>query len=166
MIIITSSRKNNNELIDEVELLSKVRKALLNDKTAKKICRDKEVGDWFLSGVPIRFEEIKQSAKTVNAHIILNKKLTEKPFSILMRYVIHELTHAIQHTQNNKSKDHADEAEDYLDKETEVEAFKYQIEFDSNKRGDSKVEEYVDDLLDFHKIKGKERVNKKRELLE
>ena len=165
MIIITSSKENKDSLVDEVELLAKVRRALLNDKTAKKICREKNIGEWFLSGVPIKFEDIKQSAKTVNAHIILNKELAEKPFEILMRYVIHELTHAIQHTQNDNKKNNTDEAEDYLDKDTEVEAFKYQIEFDSKKRGDSKAEEYVDDLLDFHNLRGQDRDEKKRELL-
>ena len=162
MIRITSSKKNN-KLFDEISLLSKLRKALLNDKVAKKICREKGVGEGFLLGVPIKFEKIKQSAKTVDSNIILNRSLTEKPFDIIMRYVIHELTHSIQHVQVSKKKKKDDE--DYLDKETEIEAFKYQVEFDENERGRGKAEKYVEDLLDYHKIKGKDREDKKDELL-
>tara|TARA_Y100001963_G_C6597022_1_gene360694 strand:- start:59 stop:562 length:504 start_codon:yes stop_codon:yes gene_type:complete len=164
MIKITSSKKGN-KLFDEISILSKIRATLLKDKIAKKICKEKDIGDWFLSGVPIKFEDIKQSAKTVNASIILNRRLMSEPFSVMMRYVIHELTHAIQHVQKNISKTTKKDNEEYLDKDTEIEAFKYQIEFDSEERGDEKAEKYVEDLLDYHKLRGKDREDKKDELL-
>ena len=43
MIRITSSKKGN-KLFDEIAILSKIRKALLNDKVAKKICKEKIPG--------------------------------------------------------------------------------------------------------------------------
>jgi hypothetical protein len=165
MIRITSSKKSNS-LLDEITALSKIRNALLNDKIAKKICKEKGIGEWFLAGVPIKFDKIKQSAKTVDSYIILNKSLLKKPFDIMMRYVIHELTHSIQHVQNFRKKDTKKENEEYLDKDTEVEAFKYQVEFDAENRGQGKAEKYVEDLLDYHKIKGKERADKRDELLD
>jgi len=165
MIRITSSKKNN-ELLDEITTLSKIRNALLNDKIARKICKEKGMGEWFLAGVPIKFDKIKQSAKTVDSHIILNKSLLKKSFDIIMRYVIHELTHSIQHVQNFRKKDTKKDKEDYLDKDTEVEAFKYQVEFDAENRGQEKAEKYVEDLLDYHKLKGKDRADKKDELLD
>ena len=165
MIRITSSKKGN-KLFDEIAILSKIRKALLNDKVAKKICKEKGVGEWFLEGVPIKFEKIKQSAKTVDSNIILNRSLAKKPFDIMMRYVIHELTHSIQHVQASQKKKKGKDDEDYLDKETEVEAFKYQVEFDEKERGRGKAEKYVEDLLDYHKIKGKDRADKRDELLD
>jgi hypothetical protein len=165
MIRITSSKKSNH-LFDEIAVLSKIRKALLNDKVARKICKEKGMGEWFLTGVPIKFDKIKQSAKTVDSYIILNKSLMKKPFDIMMRYVIHELTHSIQHVQNFRKKDKKKDKKDYLDKDTEVEAFKYQVEFDAENRGQEKAEKYVDDLLDYHKIKGKDRTDKRDELLD
>jgi len=165
MIRITSSKKNN-QLFDEITALSEIRKALLSDKIAKKICKEKGIGEWFLAGVPIKFEKIKQTAKTVDSYIILNKSLLKKPFDIMMRYVIHELTHSIQHVQNFNKKDIKKDNEEYLDKDTEVEAFKYQVEFDRESRGKGKAEKYVEDLLDYHDITGKDRADKKDELLD
>ena len=146
--------------------LSKIRIALLNDKIAKKICKEKGMKESFLAGVNISFGKIKQSAKTVDSNIILNKNLLEKPFDIMMRYVIHELTHSIQHIQNFEKRKEKKKKEDYLDKDTEIEAFKYQIEFDEENRGREKVDEYVEDLLDYHEITGKDRDDKKSELLD
>jgi hypothetical protein len=163
MIRITSS-KNKNQLFDEITILSKIRNALLNDKVAKKICKEKGVGEWFLDGVPILFDDIKQSAKTVDSRIVLNRKLKDRPFNILMRYVIHELTHSIQHVQKIRGKSKKRDT-DYLDRDTEIEAFKYQVEFDSDKRGKGKDKEYVEDLLDYHDISGEEREDKKDVLL-
>ena len=164
MIRITSSKKNN-KLFDEIAILSKIRTALCSDKIAKKICKEKGVGEWFLEGVPIKFDKIKQSAKTVDSNIILNRSLIKKPFEIMMRYVIHELTHSIQHVQASRKKTKKkDEA--YLDKDTEIEAFKYQVEFDEENRGRRNAEKYVEDLLDYHDIKGKDRDDKKDELLD
>jgi len=165
MIRITSSKKSNH-LLDENSALSKIRIALLNDKIAKKICKEKGMKESFLAGVNISFGKIKQSAKTVDSNIILNKNLLEKPFDIMMRYVIHELTHSIQHIQNFEKRKEKKKKEDYLDKDTEIEAFKYQIEFDEENRGREKVDEYVEDLLDYHEITGKDRDDKKSELLD
>ncbi len=137
----------------------------MNDKIAKKICKEKGVGEWFLAGVPIKFDKMKQSAKTVDSRIILNRKLLKKDFDIIMRYVIHELTHSIQHVQDYEKRSKMEEKE-YLDKDTEVEAFRYQIEFDSKNRGKHKAEEYVEELLDYHDITGKDREDKKDELLD
>jgi hypothetical protein len=164
VIRITSSKKNK-QLFDEISTLSEIREALLEDKVAKKICKEKGVGESFLLGVPIEFGEIEQSAKTVNSHIILNKKLMEKPFDIIMRYVIHELTHSIQHVQRFKEKEQKKDIEEYLDKDTEIEAFQYQVEFDAENRGKEKAEEYVEHLLDYHDIAGKKRTDKRDELL-
>ena len=165
MIRITSSKKGDR-LSDEISILSKIRSALTNDKVAKKICKEKGVEDWFLEGVPIIFDKIKQSAKTVDSVIILNRELMKKPFDIMMRYVIHELTHSIQHVQSSGKHKNKNSEEDYLDKDTEIEAFKYQVEFDEKERGREKAEEYVDSLLDYHKVRGKDRLDKKDELLD
>lgn len=165
MIIITSSKKNKDKLFDETELLSKIRKALLSDKIAKKMCKDKNVESWFLEGVPISFQKIKPSAKTVDSKIILNEKLATKPFGVIMRYVIHELTHAIQHAEKYGKVQPSKKQTEYLDRDSELEAFQNQIEFDAKRLGKEKAEEYVEDLLDYHDVDKDDRAEKKDELL-
>jgi len=165
MIRVIASKKKSNSLLEQMEILSHVRTALMNDKVAKQICKDKGMGEWFLKSVPISFDKLKPTAKTINGKIVLNPKLMKKPFNILMRYVIHELTHAIQHVDDFGEKED-DKSQDYLDREDEVEAFQYQVEYDVGERGLEKVEEYVEGLLDFHDIPAVKQNDKKEELLD
>lgn len=166
MFVITSSKKKDNELFDTIYLLGKIRETLIKDKVAKKICKEHSVSPDFLSGVIIKFDKIKPSAKTVDSEIFLNQSLREKSFEIIMRYVIHELTHAIQHAKNYNKNSLSNKSEDYLDRDTEIEAFQNQIEYDSENRGEKEAVEYVEELLDYHEIDGKKRESKKKELLE
>lgn len=166
MFIIKSSKNKKDNLFDNIYLLGKIRKALIKDKIAKRICKEHSVSPSFLSGVSIRFEKMKPSAKTVDSEIILNNSLKTKSFDIIMRYVIHEVTHAIQHAKNQNKKKLIDKNKDYLDKETEIEAFQNQIEYDSEQRGEREAVKYVEELLDYHNIDGKKREEKKEELLE
>ena len=158
------AKKQENKVMEEQELLSKIRSALINDSVAKDICKEYKIGNWLLKSVPIRFEKLEVSARTTDGNIILNKKLKSKPFEILMRYVIHELTHAAQHAKSNPSAK-KDNNTEYLDKKNEIEAFQNQIKYDEKKRGKSKVLEYVDDLLEYHDIEGKKKEQKKKTLL-
>ena len=54
----------------------------------------------------------------------------------------------------------------YLNRPEELEAFQYQIKFDADNRSDKKVNEYVNDLLSYHKIPKDKRPKKKEELME
>lgn len=164
MIKVYASKKKNT-ILDKIMLLAEIRSSLTADKIAKEICKENNIDEEFLFGVPISFDKLDVSAKTIDGSIFLNEKLIEKSFDIVMRYVIHELVHAIQHT-DSKSKIKKDKSEDYLDKETEKEAFTYQIKFDKENRGEKAAEEYVEELLDHHDINGKERDVKKEELLD
>ena len=74
----------------QMETLSRIRTALMNDYVAKEICEENNMGSWFLASVPIRFEDLKVTAKTVNGNIVLNPKLIKKPFKILKIYLINE----------------------------------------------------------------------------
>jgi predicted SprT family Zn-dependent metalloprotease len=137
----------------------------MNDYVAKEICEENSIGSWFLASVPIRFEDLKVTAKTVNGSIVLDPKLMKKPFKILMRYVIHELVHAIQHIEEYGKKQ-TDKRKDYLNREDEIEAFQYQVKYDEDQRGEAKVEEYVDGLLKYHDVPEDQRKDKKKEIME
>ena len=89
----------------------------------------------------------------------------KKSFKIIMRYVIHELVHAIQHVEDYGTKQD-DKRKDYLNREDEIEAFQYQVKFDEQIRGEDKAEEYVDGLLDFHDIPSDQKRDKKEEIME
>lgn len=163
MIVIASSKKNK-KLLNESEVLSELRTFLENSSMAKDICRENGIPISFLSGVPISFDDMKESAKTVNSYIYLNRKLSKKPMYIIKRYLIHEITHAVQHIAEPGASKKVKNKE-YLDKDTEVEAFRNQISFQMKSEGPKKTKEYVDRLLDFHDLDGNERSRKKKELL-
>ena len=149
----------------QMESLSSIRTALMNDSVAKEICKENNIGTWFLESVPIRYEDLDVTAKTVNGNIILNPKLMKKPFKILMRYVIHEMVHAIQHIEEYGKKQ-TDKKKNYLNREDEIEAFQYQVKYDEAQRGEEKVDEYVDGLLRYHDIPEEQREEKKIEIME
>ena len=164
MFIIKTAKKKKT-ILDKIIALSEVRSHLINDNIAKDICRESGFDEDFLLGVPLSFGDLDVSAKTVNGSIILSDNLLEKSFDILMRYVIHELVHATQHASDiSKSKD--DDVKDYLDKDTEIEAFQRQIEYDSKKNPDD-VEDYVEELIEYHNVGpgSEEREDKKEELM-
>lgn len=165
-MFIVMAKKTKKGLLQKIMLLSKVRAELINDSIAKDICKENDVDKDFLKGVPITFKDIDVAAKTIDSEIILNTKLIKKPFDIVMRYVIHELVHAIQHCKANGKSSKKDKSEDYLDKKTEVEAFQQQIRYESKVNGEESAEEYVEGLLDYHGMDGKRGDKKKEELME
>jgi len=82
-----------------------------------------------------------------------------------MRYIIHELVHAIQHI-DEYGKKQTDKRKDYLNREDELEAFQYQVKFDEEHRGEDEAEKYVNRLLSFHDVPKNKRQEKKEEIME
>jgi len=161
--IVAKTNNVDDSIIDNMKFLAQIRTALLNDSVAKEICNDNGMGEWFLTAVPIRFEELPVSAKTQEGSIVLNSKLKKFPFPTQMRYVIHELVHAVQHALD-KNKD-SDNQKEYLDRSDELEAFQYQIKFDVE-NNDEDIEEYIEGLLDHHDLDGSKKKEKRKELLD
>ena len=110
-MFIVVAKKKEKGLFKKIMLLSKIRAELINDSIAKDICKENSVDKEFLKGVPITFDDIDVAAKTVDSEIILNTKLIKKPFDVIMRYVIHELVHAIQHCETNGKSSKQDKSE-------------------------------------------------------
>jgi hypothetical protein len=164
VFIIFAKEEKENKLLKQMRILSEIRTSLLNDEIAKEICRENDIGVWFLKSVPISFSKLDVAAKTADGSILLGEKLMDKPHEIRMRYVIHELVHAIQHVEDFGEKED-DKAQDYLDRDDEIEAFQMQNKYDAEQRGEEKVEEYVDGLLSHHNIPKSKREEKKDELM-
>ena len=151
MIVIIA--KKQNDLEQEVRILARIKKELKKDLVVQEIIQSAGKDLSIIDGLPIDFsDEIDVSAKTINSRILLNKALLSEPFEILMRYVIHELVHAFQHMDASNLTDDPYADQEYLDRPDEMEAFQYQIKFDSNHRGEDEVVEYVEELLDYHDI--------------
>jgi hypothetical protein len=163
------SKKNKERsytIREAFKKLSEIRSEILNDPIAKDIASDLEGdSDKFLKAVSISFDDLDVSAKTSNGNIILNQKLMRKPFPIMMRYVIHELTHAVQHILNNGSKSNSSK-DNYLEKDSEVEAFQRQVEYHADNSSVNEAEKYVDELLIYHDTPKRKEKYIKEELLE
>lgn len=115
--------------------------------------------------IPIEFDDLDVSAKAKKGRIILNERLIEDGnFIDDLHYIVHELVHVLQqHT--GAVKDHGDLSQyDYLDNPLEMEAFQEQIRFIEAYKDKEGADEYLEGLLDFHELEGKEREEKESQL--
>jgi len=147
------------------ELINKMRAAVKKDKTVADKFKEYHISLDDIDTVPVCFCDLEVSAKTKDKKIYLNKNMLSKenPFEFAIPYLAHELVHYLQQsTGKNLTKNKAD---DYLDKPTEMEAFQTQVEFKKENEDEGQAEEYVDKLLDYHNIGGRERKEKEQELL-
>lgn len=142
--------------------MSQLRKRLKNTKTARRLCAKYGEEPEFIDNVPIRFEPLDVSAKTVDGEVILNERLLEGEVRDVLRYLVHELTHCLQ--QKHGKVDGESKAGDYLDDPNEIEAFKAQIDDMETRYSPAEIQEYLDGLMDHHGLKGKERRDKIKEL--
>ena len=164
MIIITA-KKRPSKLESTMKLISDMKKELLVDPIFVEICKEYNFNTDIIYGIPIEFEEdIGASAKTVDSAIILNTSLLKEERNIIMRYIIHELVHSLQHMKGVGLEIH--EAEEYLDRSDELEAFQFQIKYDSENRGKDHAIDYVKDLVEYHEIPEHKLEEKKEELLD
>jgi hypothetical protein len=84
-----------------------------------------------------------------------------------MHYIVHELCHWMQQSKSDPHEliPSGDHDLDYLDMPSEHEAFMFQVQFIKEFSGKKAAEEYVEELLDFHELKGKRREEKRKQLL-
>lgn len=158
-------KRAKSELQNTVELLAKVNRELKKNHIAKSICKEYGFDIDIIDGIPFEFvDDLEASAKTVDSAIQLNSNLIDEEFETIMRYAIHELVHALQHMKL-KGLESLEEME-YLDRGDELEAFQYQVKYESEERGLDVAEEYVENLIEYHEVPLDERDEKKEELLE
>lgn len=118
-----------------------------------------------LHNISIQIKNLDVSAKAKDGAIYLNKTLVEDGDLVGdLHYVVHELVHILQQI-SGEADDYGDlDHFDYIDMPTEVEAFREQIRFIRDYKGHDEAQRYLDELLDFHELKGSERTKKAREL--
>lgn len=119
-----------------------------------------------IDNVKVIFCSLDVSAKTMeeDGEIVIKmneEMLDSKKINHPESYLIHELLHMAARkagfVSNKKDKQ-------YLDLPTEVESFKAQIDYLKD-CSEEEAEEYTDNLLSYHGLRGKKRQEKKKELL-
>lgn len=170
MFILYAKSKNKlnkvaNEINHDLSLLDKIKKELKDSDIVKDLFKEYNQPESLIDAIPIDVvDDIDVSAKTLNGRIKINKSLESEGFDIVMRYVVHELVHVLQHMTSDEPGDPYEDY-DYMDRPDEVEAFQKQIEFDKENRGEDAVIEYVEELVDYHDLDGADAEDKKKELL-
>jgi len=144
------------------KLVKRLKKDLKNQEQYEEKCKEYQEDKDFIDSVEIFFAPMDVSAKTVNGTIILNENLLEGEWDEIQRYIIHELTHVLQ--QINGLVDGPIEKGKYLDDENEQEAFRIQLDYMSDHDTPEEIQEYLENLLDHHNIKGKKRQEYIKEL--
>jgi predicted SprT family Zn-dependent metalloprotease len=166
MFLVLAKKDRATSIKKQIDTISKIKNFLKKDEVVKEIFDkyNKSMDD--MDGIAISFEkDLDVTAKTIDGKIILNTSLMDENFNIICRYVVHELTHVFQHIEKEFSKKQKKEKE-YLDRPEEIEAFQNQVKFDSKKRSRKEAIKYIEDLLNYHKIKKEKKEEKKRQLLD
>lgn len=120
-----------------------------------------------IDNVHVEFCPLDVSAKTKDKKIYLNEKMLandkDPESNDPTHYLVHELMHYLQQLTGKKCKGPKDA--NYLDKPTEEEAFQVQIDFKKRIESPDEADEYLEGLLSHHDLEGKERKEKKEDLL-
>lgn len=115
--------------------------------------------------VSIKFAPLDVSAKTVNGHIYLNEKMKDDDYKSYRHYIVHELTHYLQHTSDKCLDEEPITDDNYLDNPSEQEAFQNQLEYKEKTEPKQEVEDYLKQLFDRYDLDRDERKEKLKELL-
>jgi len=119
-----------------------------------------------IDNIHVEFQKLPVSAKTKNMKIYLNVAMLDDDSDVddPSMYLAHEVVHYLQQKSGNTEGHNA--VDEYLDKPTEEEAFQVQVEYKERNEGESAAEKYVEDLLSHHDYEGKDREEKKKELMD
>lgn len=165
--MIKLSKRDNRKLDEKAKSdLEHIRKALKKEPIALKEFEKYKRDINEVNNVSIQFDpDLDVSAKTVNGDIFLNAKMLEDNWQDYFHYILHEITHYLQHTSGDCN-GHGKSNEEYLDNPAEIEAFKNQLHYREKTEDKKTVNKYLKDLFDKHNVPKKEREEKKEELLE
>lgn len=148
-----------------LNLINRMKKHLKSNETMKDVFSKYDVDIDFIDYIPIKFGDLEVSAQTNGGIIILNYKLLcDGDFFKDYSYAIHEITHVLQQCFRDSPTKGADDGE-YLDNEFEQEGFAYQAEYIADRDGEQEAEEYIDQVLDHHKINDEEERESKKDIL-
>ena len=164
MIEVFAAKKKPLE--KKTMMAAKVKTYIKSDEIYRELCDEYDQDPDIIDGISVIFtDDIDVTAKTINAKVFLNSALLDEKMEIIGRYLLHELTHCFQHMEK-EGKKRKQKDKIYLNRPEELEAFQYQIKFDSDKRSEKEVNKYVNNLISYHKIPKEKRKEKKEELMD
>jgi hypothetical protein len=147
-------------------IIERVRRRLKNHPIVREMFKKHKIDIDEIDLIPMCFADIDVSARTDHGVIYFGLKLLKDgDFDKDDHYLVHELTHFCQQTTGDEPTPGSDEGE-YLDNPAEKEGFQNQSEYLAETRGDMAAERYINQVLDHHKVKGKKREKRLKELLE
>lgn len=147
-----------------LKIIQKIKDELKQNSTIKEMCDKYKFDIEDIDLIPIKFGDIDISARTDKGVITLNWKLLEhnNEGNDIRSYICHEMNHYL--AQSIEPTQSADDG-DYLANPDEQEAFQYQVKFIDNQFGEDEAKDYVEQVLDHHDEKGKERTKKENILM-
>lgn len=162
----------------QIQVLNHLKESLKKDSITQDLFKKYQVDLNELDHIVICFKDLDVSARTAKGIIYLNNelwkplleqlksgiKIEDLNYSNLEHYTIHEITHILQQTTGDSPTQGSTE-DSYLDNPFEQEGFQIQTEYLSEHFGDETAENYIEQVLDHHDVDGKEREEKKDELL-
>lgn len=150
-----------NKKIEKTELIEQVINLLKEQPVVKTMFDRFEIDPEYIHKIQIKFGPIDVSAKATREGITINEKFLEDGNVVDdLHYIVHELVHALQYLAGYVDKVKVLKFEHYLDNPLELQAFREQIRFIKDYKGQEQADEYLNDLLDFHGIDGEERAGK------
>ena len=147
------------------ELIDKMRQFLKEDYVVQEMFEDYGIDLDEIDLIPMRFGDLDVSASCNHGVIIFNYKLlTDGDFFKDFSYGVHEVTHWVQQTANDKPTQSSDDG-NYLDNEYEQESFQNQISYISEHFGEDEAKDYVEHLLDHHDVKDDDKKDELESIL-
>jgi len=163
--LILKKLSKRSEKTDSEKLIKEMRETVKNDPKIIEKFKEYGVSIKNIDDIHIEFCDLDVSAKTKNRKIYINKQMLKNPDKDPTHYLVHELIHYLQQ-KTGKNLNTAHTNDEYLNRPTEEEAFEAQVDFKKREEGRENATDYVEQLLDYHDIDGKDRLEKEKELLD
>lgn len=150
-----------------LKLIQRAKNYLKKNDVFKNMCKEYNADVDVIDLIPIKFGDLDVSARTDHGVITLSwKLLSDGDFFKDYMYIVHECEHYFQQCYGDKPTQGAEDGS-YLDNPYEEQGFQRQLEYIDDQFGENEAENYVEHLLDHHKVKDSDdRKDKKETLME
>lgn len=148
---------------EKLKVIEKIKKEFQSSDTYKDLCKKHKLDSDHIELVPICFKPLDVSARTENGIIYLNEKLLNNLDSV-GGYLCHEYTHTLQQTLGEEATEGSTD-DTYLDNAHEIAGFAQQTKYISETKGDDEALDYIEKVMDHHKVPESERQKRRRQLL-
>lgn len=145
-------------------LREKITENLISSNAIQELLDKYDLNEEIVQYVPMCFaDDLDVSARTMHGIIYFNSRL--KDSDNIFHYAAHEITHTIEQCFGDGPTEGSTDDEDYLSNIHEQHGFQTQTKFISETEGPEKANEYIEKVLDHHKVPENEKEDKKEDLL-